>query len=414
MNTRLRILLLAYHCSPDNPSEPRVAYDWAVSLQAAHDITVVTHERNRAAIDAAGQLRAPVVYVQTEWLSRWVWKLNRTLFGSTHVSEHRYLGAMDYMAFDLALWHLLRRMRSRSFDLVHRVSPKCLWWPSLAVPRDVAFVLGPTNSGMSWPAGIRRDYESFGEKIAGTVRRLLAQCVLRSSSQVRYLTGNRACMEMLPARIRRRCSPVLESAIDTNRWHPVRRRQHGAELRLLFVGRLVRLKGVHLLLRAIACTKSPCTLTIVGDGPERGALERAAGEWGCGERVKFVGAFRREEVLRFYREADVFVFPSLREAGGNVLYEALACGLPVVAVRHGGPEEIADESCAILIAPESEETIVQGLAGAILKLHADRERLSRMSVAARLRAERMHTWDARVRAAEQAYSLLLRRRQAGG
>ena len=104
---------------------------------------------------------------------------------------------------------------------------------------------------------------------------------------------------------------------------------------ILFVGRLVRYKGVHVLLDALHDVGA--TALLVGDGPERTALEARARELGIADRVRFLGAVSDEELRALYSACDVFVLPSTtrQEAFGVVQLEAMMAGKPVVSTDLG-------------------------------------------------------------------------------
>jgi glycosyltransferase involved in cell wall biosynthesis len=102
---------------------------------------------------------------------------------------------------------------------------------------------------------------------------------------------------------------------------------------LLSVGRLGREKNVALTLDAFARLADPrVRLVLIGDGAERDALERRAERLGIAARTVFAGEFPRASLPAAYRSADAFVFTSASETQGLVLVEALAAGIPVVAV----------------------------------------------------------------------------------
>ena len=136
-------------------------------------------------------------------------------------------------------------------------------------------------------------------------------------------------------------------------------------VRLLYVGRLVRTKGARDAIRAIGLLPGlSVRLDVVGDGFDRGACEALAGSWGSAERVSFHGWLPRPRVEEFYRSADVFVFPSYREPGGNVIFEAMGHGLPLVVSDRGGPGAAVDETCGIRVHPASPDQYAQDLASA--------------------------------------------------
>lgn len=133
---------------------------------------------------------------------------------------------------------------------------------------------------------------------------------------------------------------VWGRGVDTQRFHPDHRRAsdrrrlmgdgHGPLL--LYVGRLAMEKRITWL-RPMMDLLPGASLAIVGDGPQRGELE----ELFAGTTTVFTGYLEGEPLAQAYAAADLFVFPSASETFGNVVLEAMASGLPVVAAGHGGP-----------------------------------------------------------------------------
>jgi glycosyltransferase involved in cell wall biosynthesis len=135
---------------------------------------------------------------------------------------------------------------------------------------------------------------------------------------------------------------VLPNFIDETRFAPGSRRP-AEPFRFLSVGHLVPQKGFDVLLRALALCHARGDrfhLTIVGKGYEEDALRGIARELDVESSVTWLGAPERTSMPEIYRAADAFVLASRHESFGVVVIEALASGLPVVATRCGGPEEI--------------------------------------------------------------------------
>ncbi|MEZ5500737.1 MAG: glycosyltransferase family 4 protein [Steroidobacteraceae bacterium] len=107
----------------------------------------------------------------------------------------------------------------------------------------------------------------------------------------------------------------------------------------LVVGRLLKLKGIHLLLDAWAdldaSRQRQATLLIVGDGPEAGALLHQSLRLGL-RNVRFLGHMSADRLVQAYVAADVFVLPSLLDVWALVVNEAMLCGLPVLGSRYAG------------------------------------------------------------------------------
>jgi 1,2-diacylglycerol 3-alpha-glucosyltransferase len=156
---------------------------------------------------------------------------------------------------------------------------------------------------------------------------------------------------------------------------------------LLCAGRLSREKNVSFLLRAfrmmIRC-EPDLRLVVVGDGPARGELEREAHELGIASQVIFTGYLPWTTLLDYYKSADLFVYASKTEAQGIVFVEALASGLPVVAVGAMGALEAVDHGVTGLLVPEDEAAFAE----AVITLLRDESRRAQMGRAARARAEK--------------------------
>ncbi len=173
---------------------------------------------------------------------------------------------------------------------------------------------------------------------------------------------------------------VLKGALARNRFESDKRRK----TRLLYVGRLAPEKGISILIKAVAFLKSrqgrDIEVCLVGDGEERPALVQLVKKLGLTDVVAFHGYVSfGEQLFAHYSNADIFVLPSLSEGTPNVLIEAMAFGLPIVASRVGGCEElIKDHVTGILTEPGS----VQSLQSALQELLDDPGLCARLGLAA--------------------------------
>lgn len=156
---------------------------------------------------------------------------------------------------------------------------------------------------------------------------------------------------------------------------------NGGPLELVSVGRLTRDKGHATLIRALRELVEgglEARLEIVGEGPDRDALEALAERQGVGRRVTFAGGREHQDVVATLREKDLFVVASRAESFGLAVVEAMAVGLPVVATSVGGlPEVVVDGETGILVDPRDPTA----LALALRKMAADP--LSRRRMGAR-------------------------------
>src|SRR5918999_1048865 len=155
--------------------------------------------------------------------------------------------------------------------------------------------------------------------------------------------------------------------------------------RVLFVGRLAPQKGVGTLVEAAGLLEHPSAqVLLVGDGPERKALERETERLGVGDRLRFEGFVTHDRLPAAMANADVLVLPSLYEELGTVLLEAMQAALPIVASKTGGIPDVIENGVNGMLVPPGDP---EALARAIDCLLADRKLACRLSEGAQERAK---------------------------
>ncbi len=147
---------------------------------------------------------------------------------------------------------------------------------------------------------------------------------------------------------------------------------------LISVGRLAPEKNWDTLIRAFAkaCEKHPdIRLVLIGDGAARQSLETLSSELGIADRVTFTGAVPFEDIPRYLKAADIFAFASVTETQGLVTIEAMAAGLPVVAVEGPGTSDIIEHGKQGFLVKNDPDALAKG----INKLLSDSQRIQRFS-----------------------------------
>lgn len=160
---------------------------------------------------------------------------------------------------------------------------------------------------------------------------------------------------------------------------------------VMYVGRFVREKGIHVLLNAASAilARQPKTRFVIVGGGNRAQFERFVRWYGLQDRVVFTGFMANRNLHQMYRIADVAVFPSLYEPFGIVALEGMAAGAPVVASDAGGLREVVrhDETGTLHFAGDP-----ASLAWAVLRVLDDPERAQRLAAAARARLQTEFNW----------------------
>jgi len=422
MSRRLRILLVAYQCGSGEGSVSQIGWEWFERLAKRVKVTLVTHVRNTKAILRSG-LPAPdaeVIYVNTEAFAGPLYRTASLLFPR---SQHAVflISSLDFYYFDRKAVRILSKMQKlgHHWDLVHMVTPVS----PVAIPSlhrlGMPVILGPWNGGLesptTFPEFMKQDsawmypvrhlgnlFEWINGGLAGSARILTAT-----------LSTDRA----IPSNHRSKCVRVLENGVDLSlfeatAWPSAPSRKD--LLRILFVGRLLPMKGVPMLLEALKVLSSstPCDLTIIGDGPERALLEKQTEELGLRANVHFLGARPLSEVSAAMRDAHVFCLPSVRESGGAVLLEAMAAARPVVAIKYGGPAEVVTDEVGRAIEPVGREYVVKELLATFQEIVKHPDSWRRKGVAGRRRAESEFGWEAKVNRTMELYARLVNREQS--
>ncbi len=205
---------------------------------------------------------------------------------------------------------------------------------------------------------------------------------------------------------------VIDNGIDTEKYKPSQREEACLALNLNpeavivgTVGRITRVKGLRYLIKALGRAREHTVLlelVVVGDGPERPALENLSRELGLGDQVSFLGV--RREVEKIYPAFDIFALPSIREASPMALLEAMACGVSVVASRVGGiPFIVDDNHSGVLVEPRD----TTALADALFKLASRPNFRQKIALEARKRVENKFTVREMVHKYEDLYHSLL-------
>ncbi|HEX6693508.1 MAG TPA: glycosyltransferase family 4 protein [Longimicrobiales bacterium] len=158
---------------------------------------------------------------------------------------------------------------------------------------------------------------------------------------------------------------AVTNGVDTAMFRPVQAtlpREHGVR-RVIVPRRLFEKNGVEYFVRALPLVRKrmPVQAIFVGDGPERGKLERLAGELGIRDAVDFMGARPNTQMPGLFASADAAILPSLMEATSVAALEAMSCSVPVAASRVGGLPEIVDESVGTLYNPADPQDLADKL-----------------------------------------------------
>jgi glycosyltransferase involved in cell wall biosynthesis len=407
----MRVLIVADNASNQFGGEAFLPFNYFRLLRARNiDVRLLVHERNRAVLTAEfpGQLDR-LHYVKDTLLHKTVFKIGSLL---PRRVEDVTTGLVIYLTTQIAQRRLVKELtKLHHFDVIHvpvPVSPKS---PSLLYGFGVPVIFGPMNGGMEYPPAFRRA-ESWISRYALATGRSLADLINFVAPGKRraqlLLVANQRTREALPRGTGSRVIELVENGVDLALWRrsEFRTAPH-PQVRLIFVGRLVDWKAIDIVFQAIRSLGDDPRLSfeIIGDGPMRPVWEKLSHDMGLEPIVKFAGFMTQKDCARRLEAADVLLLPSLFEAGGAVVLEAMAMGLPVIATGWGGPLDYLDDSCGVLVPPTSRESLIAGFASAIGMLVTSRALRQRLGDAGYDRARQHFDWEKKIDRILELYAL---------
>lgn len=393
-----KVLLIGIFDGED-VGEAWLGFQWARRLAARHEVTILTYYK-RGRNPLSRQL--PGVRV-IEWPEP-------ALVGKAE--RLNSLLKPGWLPFYLRArrWIRQRLAAGERFDLAYQTNPVAIRYPCPAIGLGIPFVIGPVGGSLSSPPGFAVDEDATPWYMR---LRRLDQLRLHYDPWLRKTYDQASCVigiapyvqDVLAGIPLRRFEAMSDFGIDSLPGPVDRAARDNGDIRLLFVGRVIRTKGVRDAIRALSMVEElPAVLDVVGDGFDRGACEALSADLGLGERARFHGRVDRGQVDDFYRAADIFLFPSYREPGGLAVQEAMAHGLPAIVASVGGPADAVDDASGIRVHPNSPDQYAADIAAAITRLATDREARLSLGAGARKRVADLLLWENKVTRLEEIWA----------
>lgn len=402
--SRLRILVLAPFCDPQAVSMPYVAYSNADALARLHDVTLVVGSPVEEKVRRAKGPFRRIEVVRMSSLERIHALSFRWIFGNNFASQA--LTAFSYpfsLAFEWSAWRQVRRrIFANEFDVVLRILPMSAVLPSpfafFLRKGPIPFVIGPISGGLPFVEGFSQaeNQKEWVSSLRNLYRYLpFARSTYRRASAI-IAASSHTYSEF--ARFRDKLFFVPENGISRSLCCDERRsRELGTKFELIFVGGLIPCKGCDMALRAAAplLRSGLARFTVLGDGPERARLEQLVRSLGIEKDVFFCGWVSHDEVLLRLRSAEVMVFPSVRDFGAGVVFEALAMGAVPIVADFGGPGDIVHQDVGFKVPLTNETDFVAQIEKILTELIHNQDRLEELRRQGMLYARARLTWESK-------------------
>ena len=393
-------LISAYSVNPYKGSEDSIGWNWVLQYEKNYKegdrIILLTKKFNekdtRRGLKEFNIQHVELVIVDVPNTLNW--------FREKHSAFHH----MYYILWQHWAWLWVKHSGIR-FDVIHHVTMNDYRIPSeLYKAKGAKVIWGPMGGAQVTPRPLKV-YEK-NQLVASFREFVNKSCswnpfykkALRSYYKI-YCINNETQKQI--SRIVGKDVPLMpELALrDEYKNLPIRKGNNDI-LKIVFVGRLIGKKGIAFLVDALSLmpTDMNWELLIFGDGDDRALIEKQIADSGIGKNVKLMGNRPLNQIAEAYQQADVFVLPSLRETSGNVLLEAMAYAVPIVAFDTSFCRLLKEVDCGVFVNTDQElEGIKEDWCKAIVTLGQDKELAKQMGLNGYKYVNSKLTWDEKYR-----------------
>ena len=396
----MNYLISAYSVNPYKGSEDSIGWNWVLQYEKNYKkgdrIILLTKKFNekdtRRGLKEFNIQHVELVIVDVPDALNW--------FREKHSAFHH----MYYILWQHWAWLWVKHSGIR-FDVIHHVTMNDYRIPSeLYKAKGAKVIWGPMGGAQVTPRPLKV-YEK-NQLVASFREFVNKSCswnpfykkALRSYYKI-YCINNETQKQI--SRIVGKDVPLMpELALrDEYKNLPIRKGKNDI-LKIVFVGRLIGKKGIAFLVDALSLmpTDMDWELLIFGDGDDRALIEKQIADSGIGKNVKLMGNRPLNQIAEAYQQADVFVLPSLRETSGNVLLEAMAYAVPIVAFDTSFCRLLKEVDCGVFINTEQAlDNIKEDYCKAIVTLGQDKELAKQMGLNGYKYVNSKLTWDEKYR-----------------
>lgn len=392
----MNYLISAYSVNPYKGSEDSIGWNWVLQYEKNYKkgdrIILLTKKFNekdtRRGLKEFNIQHVELIIVDVPDALNW--------FREKHSAFHH----MYYILWQHWAWLWVKHSGIR-FDVIHHVTMNDYRIPSeLYKAKGAKVIWGPMGGAQVTPKPLKV-YEK-NQMVASFREFVNKSCswnpfykkALRSYYKIYCI--NIETQKQISCIVGKDVPLMPELALrDEYKNLPIRKGKNDI-LKIVFVGRLIGKKGIAFLVDALSLmpTDMDWELLIFGDGDDRALIEKQIADSGIGKKVKLMGNRPLNQIAEAYQQADVFVLPSLRETSGNVLLEAMAYAVPIVAFDTSFCRLLKEVDCGVFVNTEQAlDKIKEDYCKAIVTLGQDKELAKQMGLNGYKYVNSKLTWD---------------------
>jgi glycosyltransferase involved in cell wall biosynthesis len=408
---RLKVLIVAYACSPKRGSEPGMGWNFVTSIAKHHDVTVIVEKEKfeneiNEELDTSPELKETISFY---FIKKARQRLLRKIWPPSY---YWFYNAWHKKAFKLAK----ELHNKKGFDLTHQLNmvgyrePGYLW--KLGLP----FVWGPVGGFNQFPlsflkaVGIRGGLHYIG-------RNVLNYLQMHYYSRPR-LTAKKADKGMIAATSETQRAIKRSWDTDSNvicevgslpcSLSIVNQRKEGQSLQIAWSGLHIHGKALPLLLNGLSQLDSQVDwqLNILGEGPLTRKWKELAGKLEIDNRCKWHGWLQKNNAVGVMKGSHLFVITSLSDLTSTVTLEALSLGLPIICLDHCGFADVVTEECGYKIPVTNPKEVSKNITQKITEVWYNEDKRQDLSRGAMARVNDFN-WDKKMEKMNYIYQSVL-------
>jgi len=383
----LKILLSAYACEPNKGSEPEVGWKWATELsKMGNDVYVITRLNNKDNIEKelkkSNFKNLNFIYFDFPEFFLKIFKGKQNKFSYFY-----------FYIWQIAIYFVAKKIIQKiKFDYIHHVTFVSYRIPSFLCFLNIPFIFGPVAGGEEIPINLITNFD-FKSKLKEYLRYLNNKFVNYSpllnmvfNKSIKIIATTNETMLKIPKKFHFKTSVELAIAPDDKN---LVQDKYFLEkpiniFNICFVGVFEHRKGINIILEILKKLKKndiKFFFNFYGDGPLKKYMQEFILKENLMNNVKLHGTILQKDITQEMKKNHIFLFPSLRDSGGFVLFEAMSVGLPSLILKLGGPANIIDDNCGIIIDTKNkdEKNLIDEIYNNLTNLIQDADKLKILS-----------------------------------
>lgn len=359
----MKILLSAYACEPNKGSEPGVGWSWATEYAKCNEVWVLTRDNNKKTIEK-------YMEENPEYQNK---NLHFVYVGLppklTFWKKGRRGMRLFYMLWQRKAVKVAEELNKKiNFDFVQHVTFVSYTQPIYMYKLGIPLIWGPVSGGENIPSKIKIKM-SLKEKIIEYVRNasqigaLMFPSIRKTMKTAKaILVATEETKKKIPTKYQSKT--FILPAIGIEKMPAVNKKnRHDGKIKIIMAGRLINWKAFDIGIRGflrISDKYPEVELHILGEGKRKKELKILASDK-IGKKIIFDNPVKHDHIYEFYSEFDLFINTTLRDSGCMTMMEAMAVGLPCIAIATGGPNVLLKRFDECKIMPTSYEDCVNAV-----------------------------------------------------